>query len=62
MLITDVCKLNNDMIVFFSPVFVGHGNTGLIGLLAAKVQNYRNCMQQTEGHLERLAEVNDKLR
>ncbi|XP_055502612.1 cilia- and flagella-associated protein 46 isoform X1 [Leucoraja erinacea] len=45
-----------------AKVFVGHGNTGLIGLLAAKVQNYRNCMQQTEGHLERLAEVNDKLR
>ncbi|XP_069755663.1 cilia- and flagella-associated protein 46 isoform X2 [Narcine bancroftii] len=45
-----------------AKVFVGHGNTDLIGLLAAKVQNYMNCIQQTKGHLERLEDANDKLR
>ncbi|XP_078269822.1 cilia- and flagella-associated protein 46 isoform X2 [Rhinoraja longicauda] len=45
-----------------AKVFVGHGNTGLVGLLAAKVQNYMNCIQQTKGHLDRLEDVNDKLR
>ncbi|XP_051883705.1 cilia- and flagella-associated protein 46 [Pristis pectinata] len=45
-----------------AKVFVGRSNTGLIGLLAAKVENYMNCIQKTEGHLERLEDVNDKLR
>ncbi|XP_078421329.1 cilia- and flagella-associated protein 46 [Cetorhinus maximus] len=38
------------------------GNAGFIGLLAAKAQNYLNSVQQTRGHLERLGNVNDKLR
>uniref|UniRef100_UPI00398F0566 cilia- and flagella-associated protein 46 n=1 Tax=Pristiophorus japonicus TaxID=55135 RepID=UPI00398F0566 len=45
-----------------AKVFVGHGNTGLIGLLAAKVQNYRSCVQQIQGHLERHGNLSDKLR
>ncbi|XP_067908773.1 cilia- and flagella-associated protein 46 [Heterodontus francisci] len=45
-----------------AKVFVAQGNTGLIGRLAAKAQNYLNCVQQTYGHLERLGDVNDQVR
>ncbi|XP_038629303.1 cilia- and flagella-associated protein 46 isoform X2 [Scyliorhinus canicula] len=45
-----------------AKVFVTQGNTGHIGLLAAKAQHYLNSIQQTRGHLERLGNVNDKLR
>ncbi|XP_043568488.1 cilia- and flagella-associated protein 46 [Chiloscyllium plagiosum] len=45
-----------------AKVFVAQGNTGFIGLLAAKAQNYLNSVQQTHGYLERLENVNDKLR
>ncbi|XP_072095861.1 cilia- and flagella-associated protein 46 isoform X2 [Mobula birostris] len=45
-----------------AKIFVGRDNTGLIGLLAAKVQNYMNCIQKSKGHLERLEDANDKLR
>ncbi|XP_067858761.1 cilia- and flagella-associated protein 46 [Heptranchias perlo] len=45
-----------------AKVSVGQGNTGLIGLLAAKARNYMNCIQKTNGHLERLENVDDTLR
>ncbi|XP_048465131.1 cilia- and flagella-associated protein 46 [Rhincodon typus] len=45
-----------------AKVFVAQGNIGFIGLLAAKAQNHLNSAQQTQGYLERLGNVNDKLR
>ncbi|XP_048407549.2 cilia- and flagella-associated protein 46 [Stegostoma tigrinum] len=45
-----------------AKVFVAQGNIGFIGLLAAKAQNHLKSAQQTHGYLERLGNVDDKLR